>query len=359
MLIKSARLCNFRNAELSQAEFSRSVWIYGANAQGKTNLLESCALLWALRSFRTPKISNLIRNGESRAQILAAISHEVLGECEVLIEISKSSRRIFVNDTEQKRLADFIGKFPAIAVCADDIKLVRGAPMERRRFADMLISSLSPEYFEALRRYHASLVQRNALLKTENPDEPSLEAFESQMAENAVLLNSIREKYFETIGKIATQKYGILACGAEKAAIRLKPDASAGSAQEYKEMLKSLRAKDIALGSTSAGPHKDDFLIFVSGKNVREFASEGQQRSVALSLKLAQFEMVKDFGGVLPVLLCDDILGELDSSRKAAFWSCIEPEVQVIATSTSPAPLSSARADWRVIEAKNGQYFAK
>ncbi|MBO7521363.1 MAG: DNA replication/repair protein RecF [Opitutales bacterium] len=359
MLIKSVRLCNFRNAALAQAEFPLSAWIYGANAQGKTNLLESCALMWALRSFRTSKMANLVKSGESCAQVLANISHEVLGECEVLIEISKSARRVFVNGAEQKKLGEFIGKFPAIAVCSDDIKLVRGAPMERRRFADMLISSISMDYFEALRRYHASLVQRNALLKLENPDEASLDAFESQMAESAVAINKMREKYFETIGKIATQKYGILSGGAEKSAIRLKPDAAAETAQEYAELLKSLRAKDIVLGSTSAGPHKDDFLIFVSGKNVREFASEGQQRSVALSLKLAQFEMVKGFGGVLPVLLCDDILGELDASRKAAFWSCIEPGAQVIATSTNPAPQSPARAGWRVIEAKNGQYFVR
>ena len=221
----------------------------------------------------------------------------------------------------------------------------------------MLISSLSPEYFEALRRYHSSLVQRNALLKLENPDEDLLGAFESQMAENAVAINKMREKYFESIGRIATQKYEILSGGAEKPAIRLKPNAAAETAQEYAALLKSLREKDISLGSTSAGPHKDDFLIFISGKNAREFASEGQQRSVALSLKLAQFEMVKDSGGVLPALLCDDILGELDPSRKAAFWSCIGSDVQVIATSTNPAPQNSARAGWRIIRAENGQYF--
>ncbi len=359
MKIKSVRLCNYRNAELAEANFaSQSVWIFGDNAQGKTNLLESCALLWALRSFRTSKTANLIKNGTQVAQVLINLTHELLGECEVLLEISNAARKVFINDTEQKKLADFIGTFPVMPICNDDIKLVRGAPLERRRFIDMLLSSIAPIYFNALRNYHAALTSRNALLKLEEPDTISLDAFETQMAENAVLITQFRARFFEKIGEIATSKYEILAGGKEKAAIRLKPNHVAESVEAYKKELLEVRPKDLVNGSTSIGPHKDDFLIFVSGKNVREFASEGQQRSVALSLKLAQFEIMKGDGRVLPVLLCDDILGELDANRRLAFWSCIDSDVQVIATSTIAAPQNSTRQGWSVIRAENGNYFS-
>lgn len=358
MDIESVRLCNFRNSELSEAAFGApSVWIYGSNAQGKTNLLESCALLWALRSFRTSKTANLIRNGAETAQVLARLNHETLGKCEVLMEFSNSARRVFVNDEEQKRLGDFIGKFPIMPVCNDDIKLVRGAPLERRRFVDMLISSMDARYFNALRGYHASLSSRNALLKEQNPDKFSLGAFEAQMAQNAMVLNEIRAVFFEKIGETAGRKYGILSGGKEKTAIKLKPNFCAENIEDYQKLLFESRQRDFALGATSVGPHKDDFLIFVSGKNVRDFASEGQQRSVALSLKLAQFEIMKGGGEVMPVLLCDDILGELDEDRRSAFWSCIDAEAQVIATSTVSAPKNSSRTGWRLIRAEKGEYF--
>lgn len=357
MKIESVRLCNFRNSELSEATFgASSIWIFGNNAQGKTNLLESCALLWALRSFRTSKTTNLIRNGKDIAQVLIKLNHEVLGECEVLVQISNLSRKIFINGIEQKKLGEFIGTFPIMPICNDDIKLVRGAPLERRRFIDMLISSMDLCYFNALRSYHASLASRNALLKAQNPDTISLCAFESQMAQNAVLINEIRARFFGRIGEIASSKYEILSGGKEKTAIKLKPNFVAESVEEYQKLLLETRPKDFALGATSVGPHKDDFLIFVSGKNVRDFASEGQQRSVALSLKLAQFEIMKGNGEVQPVLLCDDILGELDEDRRRVFWSCIESEVQVVATSTLPAPQHSIRSNWQVIRAENGSY---
>lgn len=359
MDIESVRLCNFRNSELSEAAFGApSVWIYGDNAQGKTNLLESCALLWALRSFRTSRTANLIKNGAETAQVLVKLNHETLGKCEVLMEFSNSARRVFINNEEQKKLGDFIGKFPVMPVCNDDIKLARGAPSERRRFMDMLISSMDLRYFNALRRYHSSLSSRNALLKAQNPDAVSLEAFEMQMAQNAMLLNEIRARFFEKTGEIASKKYEILSGGKEKTAIKLKPNFCAENVEEYRKLLFESRQRDFALGATSAGPHKDDFLIFVGGKNVRDFASEGQQRSVALSLKLAQFEMMKASGEVMPVLLCDDILGELDEGRRLAFWSCIDGGAQVIATSTTSAQKSSSRADWRLVRAEKGEYFS-
>lgn len=360
MKIKFVRLYNFRNIELSEAEFaSDSVWIYGQNAQGKTNLLEALGMLSAFRSFRTSKSAPLIRKSAACAQILIKLERENLGKCEVLMELSQKSKKIFVNSTECKSLAEFIGEFPAMAVCSDDIKLVRGAPSERRKFVDIFISGIDAEYFSALKRYHSALNSRNALLKSENYDEFLMESFELQMAQSAVKINADRAEYLKSLGRIATQKYSILSSQKESAALVFKPSADALTDSDFASILKANRARDAILGSTSCGPHRDDFLILVSGKVASEFASEGQQRSIVLSLKLAQYEMSKLAKSIVPVLLCDDILGELDSDRRAAFWSCIDNEAQVFATSTLPVHTAfGARKDWQALEVKSGNFIA-
>lgn len=321
-------------------------------------MLEALALLHAVRSFRTTKLSPLVKNGEKFAQILCKVERENQGESEVLIEITSSKRRILVDGIEQKTLGEFIGKFPVMAVSNDDIKLVRGAPNERRKFADILISSISLAYFNALKNYHNALTQRNKLLKDENSSDDLFEAFEFEMAKNAVLIDSIREQELAKLGDIAAQKYAILSSAKEEALIRLKPDFPYNTQEEYISAWQEERAKDRILKSTSSGPHKDDFSINIANKNAKEFASEGQQRSVALSLKLAEFEVLKNRQASLPVLLCDDILGELDSSRRAAFWECIDKNVQVIATSTTlPESQTTTRKDWKIIHAQNGKYY--
>lgn len=358
MRINFARLCDFRNIELSEASFSsKSVWIHGQNAQGKTNLLEALGLLCAFRSFRTSKAASLIRKSKACAKLLFEISHEVLGDCEVVLELGEKSKKIFVNESECKSLAEFIGEFPVMALCSEDIKLVRGGPAERRKFVDMLISGLDADYFRRLRAYHAALNQRNALLKRGSFDEVLMDVLEAQMAEAAVSINGIRDKYLKALGGIATKKYKILSSERESAAVVFKSAQLNLSEADYSELLKSSRARDAALGSTSAGPHRDDFLILVAGASARDFASEGQQRSVVLSLKLAQCEMSKLAKNALPVLLCDDILGELDSDRRRAFWSCVDGEAQIFASSTSPAPESyGLRESWQSIEVCGGNF---
>ncbi|MBO6101622.1 MAG: DNA replication/repair protein RecF [Opitutales bacterium] len=361
MFIKSLRLANFRNAELSQADFSGGrVWICGENAQGKTNLLEAAGLLHAARSFRSSKLAPLIRSGAQKAQILARVEGENRAESEILIEISPSKRAVFVNGQEKKTLAEFIGKFPAMAISNADIKLVRGAPAERRKFADILISSVSPEYLAALRGYHAALAQRNSLLKSENADGALFDAFEFEMAKHAETINRTRAEFFDIIGEIAAQKYCALSGGRECAAIKLKPNFPQKNAAEYAAAWKIERPKDRIFKTTLSGAHKDDFSIRISNRDAREFASEGQQRSIALSLKLAEFEIFKGRLSSIPVLLCDDILGELDSLRRAAFWECVDKNAQIIASSTTPPDAgASSSGKWQIISARAGSYFAQ
>ncbi len=356
MKIKHIRLHNFRNFQLAETKLdANSVWIYGANAQGKTNALEAIGLLGALRSFRTSKTSNLISYGKSKAEILLEIEHENLGANSILIQIDQKSTKVFVNENKERKLADFIGTFPTIVLSSDDIKLVRGAPLERRKFIDLSLSSIDSEYFDSLRKYHTAITQRNVLLKQENAAPESFAAFESEMAKAAKIISEKRQNYLGLMADIASQKYAILSAEKESANIRLKPSLKFTDVSEFLKNLEDERPRDIIYGSTNSGPHKDDIVITLNNKNVKEFASEGQQRSIVISLKLAQYELFKKYKNARPIILCDDILGELDEARRAAFWASVDENAQVIASSTHSHPQDAKSCrQWIFVNVENG-----
>lgn len=356
MKIKFIRLENFRNAEFADVQLdTQNVWIYGQNAQGKTNLLEATGLLHALRSFRTSEMSAMIRYGEKSARILAGISHETFGECEVMISIS-DKRKAYIGDEEIK-FSDFIGKFPALAMSNADIALLRGSPELRRKDSDMFISSIDAEYFSALKTYHGALAQRNALLRIASQNIAEYLPFETQMAESANVIISKRREKLGELGELASQKYAILAKeNGENAEIKIKPNCDIQDTEDFLKVLDQSRNKDIERRSTSHGPHRDDFKILIANKDAKIYASEGQQRSAVIALKLAQFEAIKIAKNIVPVILCDDILGELDAVRRHAFWSCIDEQSQVIATSTESAPNVDNRGTWKTILVNGGTF---
>lgn len=356
MKINFVRLENFRNVEFADVRLdAQSVWIRGKNAQGKTNLLESLGMLCALRSFRTSDMSAIVACGKDEARILAGVWHEKFGECEILISVS-DKRRVSVNGEETK-FSDFIGKFPALAMGNEDIRLLRGSPENRRKDADMFVSSLDAEYFAALKTYHAALAHRNALLRGGETDESAYLPFEIQMAEAAEKILSARRGILGELGRRATEKYEILAReNGESAEIKIRPNCDAESPDALLKILAEHRAKDIERRATSHGPHRDDFKILVGGRDAKTYASEGQQRSAVIALKLAQFEILRDTLGVRPTVLCDDILGELDASRRSAFWSCVDADAQIVATSTTDAPTDAARGVWKTITARAGTF---
>ena len=206
MKIKFARLQNFRNVGFAEIGLGAdSVWICGANAQGKTNLLEALGLLAAARSFRTPDISATIKKGESAAAVLVGLETENAGDSEVRIDISRT-RKISVDGEELQRLGDFIGRFPVLAMGNEDAKLLRGSPEVRRRDADMFISSIDGGYFAALRTYHNALAHRNALLRDGCQDPRVYTPFETQMAEAAKTLFDSRREVLGRLGGLATDR---------------------------------------------------------------------------------------------------------------------------------------------------------
>lgn len=358
MKIKFTRLQNFRNVEFAEVALdAESVWICGANAQGKTNLLESLGLLAAARSFRTTDISAMIRKGAKSAAVLTGVDIENAGASEVTIEISKT-RKIVVDGAELTKLGDFIGHFPALPMTSEDVKILRASPEVRRKDVDMFISGIDPIYFKALRRYHAALTQRNALLRAQETAEEYYRPFEIQMAQAAATISQKRRERLTQIAGIAKERYAILAgANGESAEIALKPSSEADDPADFEELLARERSKDIERHTTRKGPHRDDFPVWIGGLEAKTYASEGQQRSGALAIKLAQFEIYKKEKKIEPVILCDDILSELDSARRAAFWECVPESAQVISTATSDAPDCAARKSWKTVRVEGGKYF--
>ncbi len=356
MKLNFIRLQNFRNVEFAEVKFdSNSIWIYGNNAQGKTNLLEAIGMLNALRSFRTSATDILIRQGTKQANILVSAESELFGECIVELNLAQT-KSIFIDGEKISKLGDFLGKFPVLAITNEDPKLLRGAPEVRRKDMDMFISSIDSQYFEDLRRYHKALSQRNALLRDTSNDSQLFNAFEFEMATSADSVLQKRKLYLDELAKIATEKYAILSAESNECAeINLKPNCDANSVQEFQQLWLKNRHSDIEKHTTQKGIHRDDYKIFIIGKDAKLYASEGQQKSAAIAIRLAQFEMLKKYLKTEPIILCDDILGELDASRRTRFWDSTSNSAQIIATATEP-PATNSQRKWKTINAINGSF---
>ena len=353
MKLNFIRLQNFRNIEFAEVRFdSNSVWIHGNNAQGKTNLLEAIGLMNALRSFRTSANETLIKQGAQQANILACLESELLGECTVELSLAQT-KTVVVDGEKISKLADFLGKFPVLAITNEDPKLLRGSPEVRRKDMDMFISSIDAQYFEDLRRYHKALTQRNALLRENSSDAQLFEAFEFEMSTSANAVLQKRKLYLNELADIASAKYATLSALAQECTeINLKANYDAESAEEFQHLLQKNRKSDIEKRTTQKGIHRDDFKIQIADKDAKLYASEGQQKSAAISIRLAQFEMLKKYLHTEPIILCDDILGELDNHRRNCFWDCISVSAQIIATATEKPSLENNRI-WKTIKAVN------
>ncbi|MFI3290334.1 MAG: DNA replication and repair protein RecF [Opitutales bacterium] len=352
MRITHFRASNFRNIGFADIPLeSQYVWVCGINGQGKSNLLEGLSLINAMRSFRTAKLANMIKFGEVASQLI--INTQDDGDSEVEINLTKAKNTVAIDSYLCKSLSEFIGKYPLLVMSADDLALLKLAPSVRRKFIDMHISSLDLEYFVALKNYHRALLNRNALLKDERSSDAEFIAFEVQIAQNAEIIARKREAFLKDLNEELSSLYTqIASLTKEKVALVYKDSASILKGENYLQKLADNRAKDKILGSTSIGIHRDDMLMLLAGKVASEYASDGQQRSIVLALKLAQLKQVANKKNTLPVLLCDDILGELDDYRKDAFWTCIDKDLQVIVSSTNQNP----EAKYLKIKVENGKY---
>lgn len=353
MHLRKLSLQQFRNVGFAALTLSgRQQFLVGANGQGKTNLLEAVGFLTALRSFRTTDNKVLIGHGQRQASIACVLEHERLGDTEITIKLRPDGKEVWCDQTQITRLSEYVGKFPTVVFSSQDIQLVRGSPALRRRWLDLTLAAMDVTYLRALQAFTRALASRNALLKTGHASPAQFEAFEQALAPAAAELIALREAGVRVLNTALQAAYAGLVDGDELAKMTYEPNFAEASAERLRERLVTGRARDAQFRTTLVGPHRDDLAFTVRETPAKDFASEGQQRSTVLALRLAQATWFLEKSGVRPVLLADDVLGELDPMRRRRFWKLVDPQSQVIATGTH---LPDAElGDWQVFEVRGG-----
>ncbi|HEY3863989.1 MAG TPA: DNA replication/repair protein RecF [Verrucomicrobiae bacterium] len=314
MHLAHLKLRDFRNYGRLEADFAPGFHLLlGDNAQGKTNILEAIYLLATLRSFRGVGGAQLIRHGCKGyfvgAQIMARAGHDLK------IYWSPAERQLSLDGKPVRKLIEYLGTLRAVVFCTEDVQLVKGAGRLRRRFLDLLLSQTHAVYLPLLQRYTAALRSRNALLKQHAPDPAALEGFTAQLVEAGVELMRWRHELLPKLMPLAAESYQRVAGAAEQLTLQYQPSVR----QDFAVELARNRVREKAMRVTLLGPHRDELQLRLNGKSAAQYGSEGQKRSIAIALKMAQAEYLSAVHGVPPVLLIDDIMGELDGRRRAGF----------------------------------------
>jgi len=336
-------LHHFRNYDEAQVEFSPQINVLiGENAQGKTNLLESIYVLAMTRSHRTNNDRELIEFGKDAAQIKGTVQRE-LGSLKLELDIGKHGKKAKANHLEKARLSEYLGQLNVILFAPEDLALVKGAPTVRRRFIDMEFGQVSPKYLHDLTQYRDILKQRNRYLKQlqshEAQDQLYLEVLSEQLAAVGGAIISQRVKFLSELEGYAQELHQSITQGRENLTFEYSSavkDASTLTEVELSEALMDLyrqnQSKEIFQGTTLYGPHRDDVRFLINHKNVQTYGSQGQQRTTALSVKLAEIDLMKNQTGEYPILLLDDVLSELDGARQTHLLKTIQDKVQTFLT---------------------------
>ncbi len=346
-------LQGFRNLPLVEVTLvGKRTFLCGANAQGKTNFIEALGYVTALRSFRGAESQALLGLGQPQAGLGFTVEHETFGESRLTITLTPQDRVVEWEHGKVTRLADFIGRFPTVVFSSQDNQFLRGSPSLRRRWIDLTLAAMDGAYLTALQRFTRAVAERNMLLKQGGRDAGALEAFEHELATHAAILVAKRTAGVAELGEFFRVAHARLVPDGESAGLVYAPDSVVTSPAEFAALLVKCRPRDTLLKSTERGPHRDDLELVLNDRPARQFASEGQQRCLVIALRLAQAAYFRAQGGVTPVLLCDDVLGELDPERREKFWASLEGEPQVIATGTS---LPAGAGAWQVLSVAGGR----
>lgn len=362
MRLRQITLRHFRNVGFASLEFTgRQQFLVGRNGQGKTNLLEGAGFLTALRSFRTTETRLLIGHGQHCAALSYVLDHDQQGETRISLTLRPDGKELRCDGERVTRLADYLGRFPTVVFSSQDLQLVRGSPAGRRRWLDLTLAAMDAGYLRALQTVARALASRNALLKSGKGSDAEFEAFEAALAPAAADLIARRMAGLRALGRQLEVAYARVADDQEPAGLTYEPNFAETSAESLRARLEAGRDRDRQFRTTLVGPHRDDFLLRVKHTPAKDFGSEGQQRSLVLALRLAQADWFFERSGVRPVLLADDVLGELDPVRRTRFWSAIAPEWQVIATGTHlPTAAEGAPdgglGDWQVFDVADGAF---
>ncbi len=319
MHLAHLRLRDFRNYRRLDADFAPGFHLLlGDNAQGKTNVLEAIYLMATLRSFRGVGGAQMIRHGQRgyfvSGQVVSA------GEHEIKIYWSASERRLTLDGQPVRKLTDYLGVLRVVVFCTEDLQLVKGTGRVRRRFLDLLLSQTHPTYLPLLQRYMQTLRARNALLKQRLPDEVAIDGFTRELVSTGEEITRLRQDLVPRLSPLARLAYRRISHEAEELRLDYQPSVK----QNFTVELAQARTRERSYRATLIGPHRDDLDLQLNDRSATQFGSEGQKRTLAIALKMAQAEYLTGLHGTAPILLIDDVMGELDTRRRSGLLPLLD-----------------------------------
>ena len=319
MHLARLRLRDFRNYARLDTEFAPGFQlILGDNAQGKTNILEAIYLLATLRSFRGVGGAQMIRHEQKGYFVGGGVVGQ--GEHELKLYWSLRERKLTVDAQPVRRLADYFGLCRAVVMCTEDLQLIKGTSRIRRRFLDLLLAHTHPTYLPLLQRYMKALRARNALLKQPGSDPAALDSFSHELVSSGEELIRLRHELMPRLSPLVRLTHRRIAETAEE--VRL--DYASSVKSDFAVELAQSRSRERVYRSTLVGPHRDELQLWLADRPAAQFASEGQKRTLAIALKMAQAEYFCGLHGSPPILLIDDVMGELDAQRRSGFIPLLE-----------------------------------
>jgi DNA replication and repair protein RecF len=358
----SLRLAHFRNYQTMEVGFHPHLNLFlGPNAQGKTNILEALYCLSTTRSFRAAADEEMIQFDQETGAIEGVLQREE-GLEQIRLELRKNkSKTLWVNEKKQKKLSSLLGRLPAVVFSPDDLFLVKGGPGLRRRYLDLTLFQMDQGYLGHLQQYERALKQRNFLLRQKVQNlESQLTVWDEPLASHGAVVMIRRGEISKKLSDFAGEALRDLTGGVEQFEVRYEPCLPMEEKAEFlrEKMLEAYlkaRREEMARGVTVIGPHRDDLALWVNGQPLRKFGSQGQQRTGALALKLAQLSLLTEGCHIAPLVLFDDVMAELDEKRQAFFLNRLQQGGQAFLTGTAVQDFTAASQKARVFRVEAGQ----
>ena len=345
---------NFRNYENKKINLKPEVNLfYGENAQGKTNIIEAIFLSSIGKSFRTNNDKELINFNKENCSVEIFFKKSDR-EGKIKVEIN-NKKNLYLNEIKLKKLSELLGNINVVIFTPDDINILKEGPQKRRKFLDIMISQLRPNYIHILSLYTKTLEQRNNYLrqiKLENKSPELLDIWDEKLADYAEKIYLYRNEFIEKIKEKITKIHSEITKNKEQ--IKIEYISECAIKQEFLKKLKERRSLDIIKGFTTKGVHRDDFVIYINDKQINIYGSQGQHRTSILSLKLSELQVIYDEIGEYPILLLDDFMSELDEKRKKSFLEYIK-NIQVIITCTEK--IETKNLEYTSFKVVNGEIF--
>jgi DNA replication and repair protein RecF len=363
LLLERVALSNFRNYAELDLDLAPGLNVFvGANAQGKSNLLEAIAMLGTGKSFRTNRDADVVRSGLEAAVVRGEASIRV-GSVSLACAIAKSGRgthKTYTLNGSSVRYANFLGKLRVVTFVPSDLQLAAGAPGVRRAFLNTALAQDEPRYYRELARYRKAVTQKNALLRgAVAPDEELLSIYDRTLVESGTQLILARDRFVRALAAEAARAHARFSSDAESLDVAYVPDVAYESlaadavAAAFEARLRHVADAERARKAAVAGPHRDDLRLTLDGASLGTYGSQGQQRTAVLALKVAEYGVMHQRAGEAPLLLLDDVLSELDRDRAAAFLGSVGDYQQAFVTATQlPEPLAGVVHRYRIEAAR-------